>query len=365
MSIRGTVERRANAIQTRHRPLPSTTFQPTAEKGLAFGYATLDGASQIVDDQIPDDITRDTELDAAIDVAATTLTRGSVKVDNDSGGNPVALTSAGHGADADPHGQYQKESEKDANNGYLGADANARLASTRLTMSATDRLVGRQTASGGASEEVTCTAAGRALIDDASAGDQRTTLGLGALATKSTIATADIDDDATTFAKMQHIATATVLGRQTGGSGNVEEVPMTDQPTASTVAVRDASGGLDLVALDLGASQRAPVAVQRGAGAFGSTAAVTVWQGALASGHPQAYLVLVKGHLDANATGFYFADLVLFMTGAGAAVVIASTTVSAAARTYTISTNDLQLQLASGGANSYTATAVAIGLRSS
>ncbi len=52
-----------------------------------------------------------------------------------------------------------------------------------LTVSATDRLLGRSTAGAGAAEEITCTAAGRALIDDADAAAQRATLGLGTAAT--------------------------------------------------------------------------------------------------------------------------------------------------------------------------------------
>lgn len=42
----------------------------------------------------------------------------------------------------------------------------------------TDTLLGRATAGPGAIEEITCTAAGRALLDDADAAAQRTTLGL-------------------------------------------------------------------------------------------------------------------------------------------------------------------------------------------
>lgn len=45
-------------------------------------------------------------------------------------------------------------------------------------VSATDKLLGRSTAGSGDVEEITCTAAGRALLDDAAASDQRTTLGL-------------------------------------------------------------------------------------------------------------------------------------------------------------------------------------------
>lgn len=45
-------------------------------------------------------------------------------------------------------------------------------------VSATDRLLGRSTAGAGDVEEIVCTAAGRALLDDASDSAQRTTLGL-------------------------------------------------------------------------------------------------------------------------------------------------------------------------------------------
>jgi hypothetical protein len=68
----------------------------------------------------------------------------------------------------------------------VNADVNASAAiafSKLANVSTTDRLLGRSTAGAGAIEEIVCTAAGRALIDDADAATQRTTLGLGTIAT--------------------------------------------------------------------------------------------------------------------------------------------------------------------------------------
>lgn len=195
-------------------------------------------------------------------------------------------------ATGDLHPEYQKESEKAVLNGYAGLDANTLVptaqlgtgtpdttkflrgdqswaappaggspptgtgfrhvtagvedAATKLVdtadvnndqityakiqnVSVTDRLLGRSTAGAGDVEEVTCTAAGRAILDDADAGAQRTTLGLGALATKATVATADIDNDAVTYAKLQNVSvTSRVLGRKTAGAGDTEELTLSD-----------------------------------------------------------------------------------------------------------------------------------------
>jgi hypothetical protein len=88
--------------------------------------------------------------------------------------------------------------------GWLLADDFYKLKSlvanaSGLTVSATDKLLGRATAGAGAVEEIALTAAGRALIDDADAAAQRTTLGLGVLATKGQVAAAtDLASSATT-----------------------------------------------------------------------------------------------------------------------------------------------------------------------
>jgi hypothetical protein len=53
-------------------------------------------------------------------------------------------------------------------------------------VSATDKLLGRSSSGSGSVEEIACTAAGRAILDDADAAAQRTTLGLGTAATSAT-----------------------------------------------------------------------------------------------------------------------------------------------------------------------------------
>lgn len=57
------------------------------------------------------------------------------------------------------------------------ADSNVTYAKIQ-NVSATDKLLGRSTAGAGVVEEIACTAAGRALLDDADAAAQRTTLGV-------------------------------------------------------------------------------------------------------------------------------------------------------------------------------------------
>lgn len=145
-------------------------------------------------------------------------------------------------------------------NGYINNASiaiDAAIAFSKLqNVSAADKILGRGSSGAGAIEEITCTAAGRALLDDADAAAQRTTLGLGTLATQSgtfsgtssgtntgdqtiqltgdvtgsgtgTFA-ATIANDAVTYAKIQNVsATDKLLGRSTAGSGDVEEITCT------------------------------------------------------------------------------------------------------------------------------------------
>ena len=80
-------------------------------------------------------------------------------------------------------------------------------------VSATDRLLGRSTAGAGDIEEIPCTAAGRAILDDADAAAQRTTLGAEAL---------------------------TSIARGSGAASNINSTSVVNQASATnTVAAGD------------------------------------------------------------------------------------------------------------------------------
>jgi hypothetical protein len=129
-------------------------------------------------------------------------------------------------------------------------------------VTATDRLLGRSTAGAGSVQEITCTAAGRALLDDADATAQRTTLGLGAVATQGdgdkgditvsgTGGTWTIDAQAVTYAKIQNVtATDRLLGRQSAGAGSVQEITCT---AAGRALLDDADATAQRTTLGLGA----------------------------------------------------------------------------------------------------------------
>lgn len=166
----------------------------------------------------------------------------------------------------------------------------------------TDILLGRSTAGAGIYEEITCTAAGRALIADVDIAAQRTTLGLGALATLNVITGAEITDlsigtadlaensvtiaklslnagelagnlianlgisaaqigtsavetdkiadNAVTYAKIQNTgADDIILGRVSAGAGDVEEITCT---AAGRAIIDDVDAAAQRVTLGLG-----------------------------------------------------------------------------------------------------------------
>ena len=123
-------------------------------------------------------------------------------------------------------------------------------------VSATDRVLGRSTAGAGDIEEIACTAAGRALIDDASASAQRTTLGL-VIGTDVQAWDADLD------AVAALAATAGMLSRT--GAGAFAARTLTG--TASNISVADGTGAAANPTIDL---------VDAGPGATGPIGSATV-----------------------------------------------------------------------------------------
>lgn len=104
-------------------------------------------------------------------------------------------------------------------NGYTGA----------VTLAASD--VGAQPLDSDltAIAALATTSFGRGLLTESSASTLRTTLSLGALATLNTVGTSQIDTDSVTYARMQNVsATSRVLGRKTAGSGDPEEVTLSE-----------------------------------------------------------------------------------------------------------------------------------------
>ena len=99
-------------------------------------------------------------------------------------------------------------------------------------VSATDKILGRSSAGAGDVEEITCTAAGRALLDDANAGTQRNTLGLGGLAVLSEVANAHVSTSADiAFSKLQTVAANSLLGNNTASAATASSLSVAQVAT--------------------------------------------------------------------------------------------------------------------------------------
>lgn len=103
--------------------IADTTGLQTALNGKAPTSHTHDGA----------DITTGLVGTARLPIS-TTAAIGAHKVDNNSAGDPVALTASGHGAAADPHPQYALDTEKGAASGIATLDGAGKLTSSQLPL---------------------------------------------------------------------------------------------------------------------------------------------------------------------------------------------------------------------------------------
>ncbi len=118
-------------------------------------------------------------------------------------------------------------------------------------VSATNKILGRASAGSGDIEEIDCTAAGRALLDDANAAAQLTTLGVSAYAQTllddANAAAARTTLGATATGAVTSgdltMATAKLLGRSTAGTGAIEEITVGSNLTLSAGTLSATGGG--------------------------------------------------------------------------------------------------------------------------
>jgi hypothetical protein len=177
----------------------------------------------------------------------------------------VDTSIATHAGLADPHTGYQKESEKDAASGYAGLTAGSKIQANAVetasitadavtyakiqNVSATDRLLGRDTAAAGDIEELTVSGGieftGTGIQSSAYTGDVTKAAGGVALTlANDAVITAKILNAAVTYAKIQDVsAISKLLGRgSAAGAGDVEEITLGTNLSMSGTTL-NATGG--------------------------------------------------------------------------------------------------------------------------
>lgn len=118
------------------------------------------------------------------------------------------------------------------------------VVASNLAASTTNVLFGRSTAGAGPGEEIDCSAAGRAILDDANAAAQRTTLGVPAGSGTST-GTNTGDQNLSGYQLLSEKGAASGYASLNGSTKVVENpASATATPTATSIPIADGSGKL-------------------------------------------------------------------------------------------------------------------------
>ncbi len=121
---------KSTTIESIGSALDITQYQKESEKGVANGYASLDGTGKVPASQLPASYAGVTSVNGK--VGDVVLDAADVGADATGAASSAVAT---HVSLSDPHTQYQKESEKDQASGYAGLDASGNISASAIPAS--------------------------------------------------------------------------------------------------------------------------------------------------------------------------------------------------------------------------------------